>query len=237
MHQDKTFLAIIPARSGSKRLPNKNIKELCGKPLIAYSINSGLQSQYIDEVVVSTDSQQYANIALEYGAKIPCIRPNNLSQDISTTFDSIEHMISFYKNNLHQEFDYIVLLQPTSPLRTSKHIDEAIEMLINCQANSIISVCECEHSPLWSNTLPPNKNMDNFLNSTILNLRSQDLPTYYRLNGAIYIAKTSSLLQYQSFFTDNSFAYEMPQTSSIDIDTQLDFDFCEFYLQKQEFQK
>lgn len=233
MYQNKTFLAIIPARSGSKRLPNKNIKELCGKPLIAWSIEAGLQSKYIDNVVVSTDSQEYANIAQKYGAEVPCIRPQNLSQDSSTTFDSIKHMIDFYSDELKKRFDYIVLLQPTSPLRTSQHIDEAIEILIKKQANSIVSICQCDHSPLWSNTLPSDDNMENFLNLQILNLRSQDLPTYYRLNGAIYIAKTPSLLEYKSFFTDKCFAYKMSQDSSIDIDTQLNFDFCEFYLQKR----
>lgn len=233
MYQGKTFLAIIPARSGSKRLPNKNIKELYGKPLIAWSIEVGLQSKYIDNVVVSTDSQEYANIAKKYGAEVPCIRPQNLSQDSSTTFDSIKHMIDFYTDELNKRFDYIVLLQPTSPLRTSQHIDEAIELLIKKQANSIVSVCQCDHSPLWSNTLPSDESMENFLNPQILNLRSQDLPTYYRLNGAIYIAKTPSLLECKSFFTDKCFAYRMLQDYSIDIDTQLDFDFCEFYLQKR----
>ncbi|RDU72140.1 cytidylyltransferase domain-containing protein [Helicobacter brantae] len=231
MYQGKTFLAIIPARSGSKRLPNKNIKNLCGKPLIAWSIEAGLQSKYIDGIVVSTDSQEYAEIAEQYGAKVPCIRPLELSKDTSTTFDSIKHMIDFYKEKYKQVFDYIVLLQPTSPLRTPQHIDEAIELLIQKQANSVISVCKCEHSPLWCNTLPKDKNMDNFLSSEILNLRSQELPAYYRLNGAIYIAKTSSLLGYQSFFTDKGFAYEMSQKHSTDIDTQFDFDFCEFLLQ------
>lgn len=227
MYSNKTFLAIIPARSGSKRLPNKNIKELCGKPLMAWSIEAGLQSKYIDEVVVSTDSQEYANIAMQYGAKIPYLRPQSLSEDLSTTIDTLKHMINFYANTLQLHFDYVVLLQPTNPARQAKHIDEAIEKLLSYQGNAIIGVCQCEHSPLWCNTLPENQRMDNFINPKIYNIRSQDLPTYYRLNGAIYIARTEWLMQSKSNFGENTYAYKMPIENSIDIDSLLDFKIAE----------
>lgn len=227
---NKTFLAIIPARSGSKRLKDKNIKNLCGKPLVAWSIESALKSKYINEVVVTTDSEQYANIARNYGATTPFLRPRDLSLDTSSTFDAIEHTISFYRDHFQKNFDYIVLLQPTSPLRRAYHIDNACELLLQNNKNSIISVTTCEHSPLWTNTLPSNQSMDDFLRPEIQDTRSQDLPAYYRLNGAIYIANTDILLKKESFFIKNSMAYCMDNLYSIDIDTELDFAFAEFLI-------
>ena len=178
---NKTFLAIIPARGGSKRLPRKNILDLCGKPLISWSIEAALKSKYISKVVVSSDDEEILNISSNFGADI-IKRPYELANDTATTFDAIKHTI----NNL-EKYDYIVLLQPTSPLRNEKHIDEAIELLEEKQADAIVSVCEMDHSPLWSNTLPEDGNMRGFLREEILNKRSQDLEKYYRLNGTIYM--------------------------------------------------
>lgn len=215
---NKTFLAIIPARGGSKRLPRKNILDLCGKPLISYSIEAGLKSKYISKVVVTSDDKEILEISRELGVTI-IDRPLELANDTATTFDAIEHTI---KNIEH--YDYIILLQPTSPLRNENHIDEAIELLEIKNANAVVSVCEMEHSPLWSNTLPEDSNMNNFLREEVLNKRSQDLEKYYRLNGAIYICKTDELLRNKSLFLkDNIFAYKMDKKYSIDIDDKLDF--------------
>ncbi|MGH2307421.1 cytidylyltransferase domain-containing protein [Aliarcobacter sp. ERUVET-8] len=219
---NKTFLAIIPARGGSKRLPRKNILDLCGKPLISWSIEAALKSKYISKVVVSSDDEEILNISSNFGADI-IKRPYELANDTATTFDAIKHTI----NNL-EKYDYIVLLQPTSPLRNEKHIDEAIELLEEKQADAIVSVCEMDHSPLWSNTLPKDGNMKNFLRDEVLNKRSQDLEKYYRVNGAVYICKTDKLLENKSFFLkDNIFAYIMDRKSSIDIDEEIDFLFAE----------
>lgn len=219
---NKTFLAIIPARGGSKRLPRKNILDLCGKPLISWSIEAALKSKYISKVVVSSDDEEILNISSNFGADI-IKRPYELANDTATTFDAIKHTI----DNL-EKYDYIILLQPTSPLRNVKHIDEAIELLEEKQADAIVSVCEMEHSPLWSNTLPNDGNMRDFLREEILNKRSQDLEKYYRLNGAVYICKTDKLLENKSFFLkDNIFAYIMDRKSSIDIDEEIDFLFAE----------
>ena len=125
MLNGKTFLAIIPARGESKRLPRKNIMELAGKPLIAWTIEAALNSQFIDEVVVTTDNQEIAIVAQQYGANIPFLRPNKLASDTATTFDVVRHAIGHYREN-GKIFDFIILLQPTSPLRTKDHIDEAI---------------------------------------------------------------------------------------------------------------
>ena len=222
------FLSIIPARSGSKRLPDKNIKLLCGKPLLAWSIESALDSQYIDEVVVSTDSSVYADVAKSYGANVPFLRPESLSSDTTTTFDVLEHCIRFYKESLGKTYDYVVLLQPTSPLRQAWHIDEACEKILTKGVSSLISVCKCEHSPLWSNTLPDDENMSDFIPKAVREIRSQDLPQYYRLNGTIFIAKTKSLLAAKSFLTPDTIAYKMDNLYSSDIDSALDFEFAAF---------
>ena len=161
-------------------------------------------------------------ISKSFGAEF-IKRPGELASDTATTFDAIKHTI----DNL-EEYEYVVLLQPTSPLRNETHIDEAIELLEEKQADAIVSVCEMDHSPLWSNTLPEDGNMRGFLREEILNKRSQDLEKYYRLNGAIYICKTDKLLENKSFFLkDNIFAYIMDRKSSIDIDEEIDFLFAE----------
>jgi len=215
---NKTFLAIIPARGGSKRLPRKNLLDLCGKPLIAWSIEAALKSKYISKVIVSSDDEEILNIAKEYKADF-IKRPDELASDTATTFDALKHTLE----NVGK-YDYVVLLQPTSPLRSEKHIDEAIELLEEKSADAIISVCEMEHSPLWSNILDENLDMSNFLRDEVLNKRSQDLPKYYRLNGAIYICKTEKLLENKGFFIkENIFAFKMNKENSIDIDEEIDF--------------
>jgi len=220
------YLAIIPARGGSKRLPNKNILELNGKPLIAWSIEAAKKSKYIDDVVVTSDSEKILDVANKYNIKT-IKRPDYLASDTATTFDVIKHTI----DSLQNKYKYTVLLQPTSPLRNEKHIDEAIELLEKKNADAVISVCETDHSPLWSNTLPEDLDMSNFLRDEIKNKRSQDLPKFYRLNGAIYICKTDKLLEEKSFFIKNNiYAYIMDRKSSIDIDDEIDFKLAEILI-------
>ena len=227
MYKNKTFLAIIPARGGSKRLPRKNVLDLNGKPLIAYSIEAGLDSSYIDKVVVTSDDDEILTISKKYGA-VTINRPNELASDIATTFDAIKHAV----DNC-EKYDYIVLLQPTSPLRNEKHIDEAVELLESKKSNAVVSVCEMEHSPLWSNTLDESLSMAGFLKDEALNKRSQDLEKYYRLNGAIYICKTEKLLEEKSFFLkENIFSYVMDRKFSVDIDEEIDFKMAEVILNK-----
>ncbi len=221
-------LAIIPARAGSKRLPDKNILQLSGKPLIAWTIEAAIKANIFDKIIVSTDSERIKNISEQYGAEVPFIRPEALANDTARTIDVIFHAIKFYEQQ-NIKFDYITLLQPTSPLRTSEHIKAAFE-LIDEETKAVVSVCETEHNPLWSNTLPENLNMKNFIKPEIKNLRSQDLPVYYRLNGAIYIAQTLYLIENQGFIGKSTKAFIMPQKYSIDIDTKLDFAFCEFFI-------
>lgn len=223
MVNEKKFLAIIPARGGSKRLPRKNILNLNGKPLIAWSIEAAKKSKYIDKVLVSSDDDEIISISEKYLAEI-IKRPDSLSNDTATTADMIEHVC----NNI-ENYDYLVLLQPTSPLRNNMHIDEAINLLIDNQADAIISVCEMDHSPLWSNKLPVDRNMTNFLRKDLIGKRSQDLDDYFRINGAIYICNTKAFLKEKTLFLkDNIFAYVMNKDVSIDIDEEIDFKIAEF---------
>jgi CMP-N,N'-diacetyllegionaminic acid synthase len=227
MNNKKKYLSIIPARGQSKRVKNKNILPLNGKPLIAYTINSALKSKYLDRVFVSSDNTAILEMSKRFGAET-LKRPRNLAKDTSTTFDVIKHAIKNIKG-----FEYVVVLQPTSPLRDEKHINKAINFLKKKKADAVISVCKEDHSPLWSNVLPKDKSLKGFLKEEIINKRSQDLKNYYRLNGAIYICKIKKLLEKKSFFLkDNIDAFEMSREKSIDIDTKLDFILAEFLLSR-----
>ena len=231
----KKLLAIIPARAGSKRLPGKNSKVLCHKPLIQWTIEAAQACDLLTEVIVSTDSETIAQIAEECGLPVPFLRPAECAGDTATAIDVVQHAVEF----MHKQdkmFDYIVWLQPTSPLRSGDDITEAINTFFEKEADAVISVCECDHSPLWSNTLDDTASMDHFL-STFLreNPRSQALPSYFRLNGAIYIANTQRLLKEKSFFLkDNVFAHKMEKESSIDIDSHLDFKLAELLLAERQ---
>lgn len=227
MNETKKYLAIIPARGGSKRLPRKNVLPLAGKPLIAWTIEAALQCSKIDKVVVTSDDDEILAIAASYS--VDCIkRPAILATDTSTSFDVIKHSLEEYL-----VYEYCMLLQPTSPLRTHDHIQEALDQLEARSADAVISVCKTEHSPLWANTLPNNKSMQSFLCKESLNKRSQELPSYYRLNGALYICRTKKLLEQGTFFLkDNVYAYIMSERSSVDIDTELDFKWTEFLMKQ-----
>lgn len=224
MFKNKTFLAIIPARGGSKRLKNKNILELNGKPLIAWSIEAGFESSYIDEVMVTTDDDKIMSIAKYYGAKVPFKRPKKLADDIATTSDVARHTLDFYSRKLHKIFDYLVILQPTSPLRDGKDIDNAIRLIFKKNADAVISVCQLDHPIEWSGRLPKNKSMIKFFSKKNFKFSSQNLLKYYRLNGAIYICNVKNFLNQGSIFLRKKiYAFEMPREKSIDIDTKTDF--------------
>lgn len=229
MDNSKTFLAIIPARGGSKRLPGKNVRLLSGKPLITWSIEAGLKSKYVNRVLVSSDDVEILTIAQSSGAETT-LRPAVLAQDNSTSFDVIKHAVESTKKP-----DYVILLQPTSPLRTNKHIDEAIDLLFEKNADAVISVTPLEHNPDWVNFLPSDGSMEGFLKKEIINSRSQDLKQQYRLNGAIYICRTDKLLDHGSFFLDRKiYAYLMRNEASVDIDTEMDFQWAQFLITNRE---
>lgn len=221
-------LAIIPARSGSKGLPDKNIKLLNGKPLIAYSIEQAVFSGLFDEIMVSTDSYEYADIGIGYGASVPFLRSSETSSDTAGSWDVVREVINNYeKRGVY--FDSFCLLQPTSPLRTANDIRTAYDIYTEKEALAVISVCKMEHSPQWCNTLPDDGSLSEFLKVSS-ELRRQDLDTYYRLNGAIYIANIQEFLIDSNLYRNGSFAYIMPSERSVDIDTETDFRFAEFII-------
>ena len=226
MHKNNSFLTIIPARGGSKRLPGKNIKELHGTPLIAWTITAAKKSKYLEKILVSSDDDKILSCSKQYGADV-VKRPDELSGDRASSFDAVKHAIE----TVSEQFDYTVLLQATSPLRAGCHIDEAIELLLEKGADAVVSLCEMEHSPLWCNTLPDDRNMRDFLRSDVDKKRSQDLTPFYRLNGAIYICKTEALLKEKTFILkDKIYAYVMDKEVSIDIDDEFDFMLADFFL-------
>lgn len=215
-------IAIIPARSGSKGLPNKNIKNLNGIPLLAYSIKAAEESGQFEEIMVSTDSEEYANIARQYGAQVPFLRSEKTSGDAASSWDMVAEVLEKY-NKLHRTFDTIALLQPTSPLRTANDIVLGYELLNNKKAKSVISVCEMDHSPLYSNVLPIDHNMQGFIPKEIRNKPRQAFETYYRINGALYILSAEKMHTIDTLYDDNCYAYVMDRERSIDIDTSFDF--------------
>tara|TARA_B100000035_G_scaffold302751_1_gene300669 strand:- start:191 stop:877 length:687 start_codon:yes stop_codon:yes gene_type:complete len=222
VYKNKTFLGIIPARGGSKRLPKKNVLNLCGKPLVAWSIEAGLNSSYLDMLVVSSDDDQILDIA-SHSRVHTLKRPDELATDVASTFDTLKHVLDKIEKH-----DYVVLLQPTSPLRTENHIDDAIEFLEAREADAIVSVCEADHNPSWCGTLDDSLSMKGFLKDEFTNKRSQDLEKFYKLNGAIYICKVDKLLEEKKLILkDKVYAFIMDRKSSIDIDEQIDFKIAE----------
>ena len=214
-------LAIIPARSGSKGIQNKNIRELCGKPLLAYSIEAALNSGLFDDVMVSTDSEKYAEIARKYGASVPFLRSAETSSDQADSWDMVDEVLLGYRK-LGKYYDTFCLLQPTSPLRTSDDIINAYKLYEEKAKFAVASVCEAEHSPLWCGNLPDNNEFIDFMREDSVN-RRQEGKKFYRLNGAIYIVNTKIFKNDRNLYKRGSFAYIMSQERSVDIDTELDF--------------
>ncbi|MCM1256294.1 MAG: acylneuraminate cytidylyltransferase family protein [Roseburia sp.] len=214
-------IAIIPARSGSKGLKDKNIKLLGGKPLMAYTIEEAKASGQFEVVHVSTDSEKYARIAGDYGADVPFLRDENLAGDTAGTWDVLRAVLRKYEA-LGKIFDVVTLLQPTSPLRDAEDIRGACELFEKKDANSVVSVCMTEHSPLLCNTLDDSLSMKDFIDMEKVG-RRQGLPDYYRLNGAIYIQKAPLMMESATLYGDKSYAYIMKKEKSVDIDDAFDF--------------
>ena len=235
MYKGKSILAIIPARGGSKGIPRKNIKNMAGKPLIAWSIEAGRRSMYIDRIIVSTEDVEIKAIALKYGAEVPFLRSYELAQDNTPGVDPVLYTVKKLINDEKNRYDYIILLQPTSPLRNEKHIDEAIDTLLSNnnikKFNSLISVTELEHPVYWNRLVGDNNKLKDYLKyDKSKNFRRQHFNKVYRLNGAIYLIETDALLKYMNFETDNTMAFKMDKKSTIDIDCLDDFELAEYYI-------
>lgn len=227
----KKILAIIPARGGSKGIPGKNIKELNGKPLIAYTIEEAMKSRYVNRIIVSTDDERIADISKKYGAEIPFLRPSELSQDDTPTIECVIHMLRLLKEKEDYIPDYVCLLQCTSPLRTFEDIDGTIEKLITTDMDSAVSVCEVATNPYWTNIFVGDR-LEYFLKEGKRITRRQELPKIYTLNGAVYVSKCDVLQKEMTFETKYITGYVMNKNNSIDIDDIIDFKFAELLMKE-----
>ena len=222
--------SIITARGGSKGIPRKNIKSLNGKPVLAYSIEHSISTKLIENTYVSTEDKEISKVSRDFGAKI-IKRPEELAEDTSSSVDVVLHSLEYLENKSELP-DFFVLLQPTSPLRTSKDIENAIKLFIDNECDSLISVCEISHASMLSLSLKNDFLVPN-CDEEFLNKRRQDLPTYYSPNGAIYITTPESLRKNNTFIPKKTIPYVMPKERSVDLDTPFDFKLAEFLLKNK----
>ena len=215
------LVALIPARSGSKGIRNKNIKLFCGKPLIQWSIEAALRSSFVDRVIVSTDSQEYADLALNLGAEVPFLRPAKYAQDDSPSIDMILHALDYIP-----EAKNILLLQPTSPLRDHKDIESMYNFWKSKPYLSIVSISKSKIHPSWMFELNNDLTINSFTKE-IKAFRRQDLPDIYLINGSMYLASRDFLIKEKSFISPNTLGFIMPKEKSIDIDDEDDWLYAE----------
>ena len=224
------MIAIIPARGGSKGLPGKNIKPINGKPLIAYAIEAALKAEKIDRIIVSTDDDNIAAIAKQYGAEIPFMRPKELASDTAMAVDNYIYTVNRLETETGQQIRSFAVLQPTSPLRIAEDIDGAIALFEEKKADSVISYCKESHSVFWHKKIDENGKLINLFENTIAN--RQDLPVTYYPNGAVYVFSTE-LIRKRQYYSDKTYAYVMPRNRSVDIDFIEDFEYAEFLLSQR----
>jgi len=228
MYQGKRFLAIIPARGGSKGLPRKNIRHLAGKPLIAWTIEEAKKSHYLDRCIVSTEDKEIKKIAEEQGGEVPFIRPMEYAQDDTASIKVLLHAICKLPG-----YDFVVLLQPTSPLRTADDIDSTIKLCVDNGVASCVSITEVEYYPYWMYMLDSRKVMHPLIEIPAEeSYQRQKLPKVYRLNGAVYVNEIDTLLRNHCMVEQDTIGYVMPQDRSYDIDTLLDFEIAEMMMRK-----
>jgi CMP-N,N'-diacetyllegionaminic acid synthase len=224
------ILALINARGGSKGVPKKNIKPLMNKPLIAWSIQAGINSEMISDVVVSTDDQKIADIAKRYGADVPFLRPPELATDNSLQIDCIKHAVG-YLENLGSYYNIIIILQPTVPLRTSKDIDGALSTLIESNVDSVISVCDVGgRHPVTCYKEKGNGLIQPLVKSDLKGVLRQKFGKVLWRNGAIYAMYRDIVMEKDSLYGDSTVGYLMPEERSFNIDSHVDWDLVEGYL-------
>lgn len=224
MYNDQKILAIIPARGGSKGLPDKNIRPLLNKPLIGWTIESAKNSKYIDEICLSTDSKKIADIAEKFGLKVPKLRPQHLAEDNSSTVDVVDYLIKSYEDQ-NKNFDIIVLLEPTSPLRKDNDIDKAIEMLVeNSKSDGVVSIGEVQtEHPTIVKKLDNNGHLIPYIENAKKIYQRQQTDKAYFPYGVVYIIKTDIFKQRKSFYTNNVIPYFIERWQNYEVDDLCDF--------------
>jgi N-acylneuraminate cytidylyltransferase len=221
-----TVLALVPARGGSKGVPRKNIRLIGGKPMIAWTIEAARGSRYIDRLILSSDDQAIIDIAVQCGCEAPFVRPTELAGDQADSMAVIRHAI----DALPQQFEYLVLLQPTSPMRTAEDIDGAIERCVAQRAPACVSVCETDKSPFWMLRMDEQGVVHPLFPAHQIPDRRQDAPVVFALNGAVYVARTDHLRIGGTFLAPGAVGYPMPKERSLDVDTDLDLSIVDFLL-------
>ena len=210
-------LAVIPARGGSKGIPRKNLRLVGGKPLIAWTIATAKGSRYVDRLIVSSEDTQIIETARREGCEVPFVRPAELARDDTPGIEPVLHALEALPG-----YDYVVLLQPTSPLREVEDIDRCIERCVESGADAFVSVSQPDKSPYWMYTLAPGGRLKPLIQSAAPVDRRQDLPAVYALNGAVYVARSEALSRTRTFVGNDTVAYVMPTERALDIDSELD---------------
>jgi CMP-N,N'-diacetyllegionaminic acid synthase len=223
-----SVLALVPARGGSKGVPRKNIRVIGGKPMIAWTIEAARGSRYIDRLILSSDDQAIIAVAVEYGCEAPFVRPAELASDQADSMSVVRHAI----DALPEQFEYLVLLQPTSPMRRTEDIDGAIERCVRGGAPACVSVCEADKSPFWMLRMDAQGTVQPLFPAHQIPYRRQDAPVVFALNGAVYVARTEHLRLGGTFLAPGAVGYPMPRERSLDIDTELDLAIVDFLLNR-----
>jgi CMP-N,N'-diacetyllegionaminic acid synthase len=229
MINGKKILAIIPARGGSKGIPKKNIKPLKGKPLIAWTIEEAKKSKLLDKIIVSTDDEEIMNVAKKWGAEVPFLRPSELAQDDTPGIAPVLHTLEYFS-----DYEYVVVLQPTSPLRLAEDIDEAIYLCEKNKSNFCVSVTESKVIPDWMFRINNRGMLEPLNGDREIPYQRQKAKKTYVLNGAVYVGRKEALITTRSFLTPETIPYIMPGNRSIDIDDINDFEYCEYMLERNE---
>jgi CMP-N,N'-diacetyllegionaminic acid synthase len=226
----RRYLAVVTARSGSKRLPEKNVRDFCGRPLFVWSVRAGLECPAVQRTVVSTDSPEYRRIALDAGAECPRLRAPELAADTASSVDTVLEAVDWF-DGAYGDDDAVVLLQPTSPLRDAADVEAAIEMFERTGAPALVSVSPAECPPEWMGQLTDDLRADDFIARQRKGSRSQDLGQWYRLNGAIYVIRIGVLRAERGFLPAGTVAFPMPRMRAVDIDDATDFEFARLLMQ------
>lgn len=230
------MIAIIPARGGSKGLPGKNIKDLNGKPLIAYTIEAALGAECIDKVIISTDDQNIAEISKRYGGEVPFMRPNELAEDTSLAKDVYIYTVEKLQNEYNCDIKEFFVLLPTAPLRTSEDIDESYELFKRSKAETLVSIKEAPCPPTWFFEKEENDKIKNAgfgYGNAVTNRQNNE--KYYIPNGAIYILNYELLKTKGTYYSEKTVGYLMDELKSIDIDYESDFKFAEVIMESRTY--
>ena len=230
------ILAIIPARGGSKGIPYKNIKLLNGIPLIEYTTTSAIKSRYINRIVVSTDNSQIANLSINLGVEVPFLRPSYLATDDTPSLPVFINTLQELEKLDGYKPDIIIILQPTSPLRLTSHIDEALELYLTSNCDSLVSICDVPHNmnPFSVMNIDSHSMLKNFMDYDEKNNLRQKKPNFVARNGAaIYICNYNCLMKKKSIYGDSMIGYKMDRISSIDIDDNIDWEIASLFITKK----